>query len=65
MSKKQWRTIIVGYPIIAKLINGMSVKLETSHICLIPDDQLINEHQKITHERIVKILKLRKEKVSG
>ena len=34
-------TIIVGFPIISKLIRGHTVELE--NVILIPDDQLFNE----------------------
>ena len=37
-----WRTIIVGLPIIRKLLNGEDVSLETFKVNLIPDDVLWN-----------------------
>jgi hypothetical protein len=39
---KKWRTVIVGLPIIRKLLNGEDVELETFKINLIPDDVLFN-----------------------
>lgn len=38
----EWRTVIVGPPIIRKLLSGEDVTLETFHINLIPDDALHN-----------------------
>ncbi len=46
----EWRTVIIGYPTIAKLIHGESVELPSFMVSLIPDDQLFNEHQKIINE---------------
>src|SRR5208337_2716542 len=37
-----WRTVIVGLPIIRKLLNGEDVTLETFKVNLIPDDVLWN-----------------------
>ena len=34
-------TIIIGFPIISKLVRGQTVQL--SNVALIPDDQLFNE----------------------
>jgi hypothetical protein len=38
----EWRTVIVGLPIIRKLLNGEDISLETFRISLIPDDVLFN-----------------------
>jgi hypothetical protein len=38
-------TIIIGFPIISKLIRGHTVQL--SNVALIPDDQLFNESKNI------------------
>ena len=43
----EWKILVIGYPTIAKLIHGHTVDLESHKICLIPDDQLMNEHQRI------------------
>ena len=43
----EWRTVIIGYPTIARLIHGETVELQSFMVSLIPDDQLLNEHQKI------------------
>src|SRR5208283_2841885 len=37
-----WNTVIVGLPIIRKLLNGEDVTLETFKVNLIPDDVLWN-----------------------
>jgi hypothetical protein len=39
---KEWCTVIVGLPIIRKLLNGEDVTIESFHINLIPDDVLWN-----------------------
>jgi hypothetical protein len=39
---QKWRTVIVGLPIIRKLLVGEDVELETLRINLIPDDVLFN-----------------------
>lgn len=39
---KEWRTVIVGLPIIRKLLNGEDVAIDGFHINLIPDDVLFN-----------------------
>jgi hypothetical protein len=39
---QEWRTIVVGLPIIRKLLNGEDLSLETFHVSLIPDDVLFN-----------------------
>jgi hypothetical protein len=44
----EWRTIIVGLPIIRKLLNGEDVGLETFRINLIPDDVLFNNRPEKT-----------------
>jgi hypothetical protein len=41
-SQREWRTVIVGLPIIRKLLNGEEVTLEDFRINLIPDDVLFN-----------------------
>lgn len=43
---KEWRTVIIGLPIIRKLLNGEDVELETFRINLIPDDVLFNNRPK-------------------
>ena len=43
----EWKVIVIGYPTIARLIHGQEVDLESHKVCLIPDDQLANEHQRI------------------
>ena len=42
-----WRTIIVGLPILRKLLNGEDVTLETFKVNLIPDDVLFNNRPRL------------------
>lgn len=42
----EWRTVIVGLPILRKLLNGEDVTLESFRINLIPDDVLFNARPK-------------------
>jgi hypothetical protein len=44
---QKWRTVIVGLPIIRKLLNGEDVELNDFHINLIPDDVLFNNRQDV------------------
>ncbi len=46
--QKEWATIIIGYPIITKLIHGQAVVLDFYGVTLLPDDELMNEHLRIT-----------------
>jgi hypothetical protein len=46
IKSSRWRTVIVGLPIIRKLLNGEDVELETFKINLIPDDVLYNAREK-------------------
>ena len=39
---KEWRTVIIGLPIIRRLLAGEDVEIESFHINLIPDDVLFN-----------------------
>ncbi len=43
----KWRTVIVGLPIIRKLLNGEDVELESFRINLIPDDVLWNNREDV------------------
>ena len=45
------KVVVVGYPIIAKLINGCDVELESLGVTLIPDSHLCSVHNKIISER--------------
>lgn len=49
---RTWRTIIVGLPIIRKLLNAEDVTLETFKVNLIPDDVLLNAKPKF-FDRII------------
>jgi len=40
---KEWRTIIVGLPIVRKLLAGEDVVLNDFHVNFIPDDVLFKE----------------------
>lgn len=42
MKKGKWRCVVVGLPIIRKLLAGKDVVLETMRVSLIPDDVLWN-----------------------
>lgn len=44
--KPEWRTVIVGLPILCKLLNGEDVTLESFRLNLIPDDVLLNARPK-------------------
>src|SRR3974390_1032096 len=46
-----WKTVIVGLPIIRKLLNGEEVDLETLRVNLIPDDVLWNAREGKEGER--------------
>lgn len=43
---QEWRTVIVGLPIIRKLLNAEEVNLETFKVSLISDDVLWNNQPK-------------------
>ncbi len=52
LKENEWKVLVIGYPTIARLIHGETVDLESHKICLIPDDQLFNEHQRITSDHL-------------
>lgn len=41
-NNKEWRTVIIGLPIIRKLLNGEDVTLEEFKVNFLPDDVLFN-----------------------
>ena len=45
----EWKVFVIGYPTIARLVHGQTVDLESHKVCLIPDDQIMNEHQRIVN----------------
>lgn len=50
-SQREWRTVIVGLPIIRKLLAGEEVTLEDFRINLIPDDVLFNAKPRLQAEK--------------
>ena len=48
----EWKVLVIGYPIIARLIHGQTFDFESHKVCLIPDDQIFNEHQRITSDHL-------------
>jgi hypothetical protein len=51
IEQQEWRTVIVGLPIIRKLLNGEDVTLESFKVNLIPDDVLFNNRPAVEQAR--------------